>query len=451
MTATAALSGVRNAVAGRQRDDLRYLASSIELEEPTRLKSLGGVTYAVSGLVAAFLLWASVANIHAVTRTSGEVAPSGSLRIVQHQVGGVIREILVQEGQLVDEGETLVLLQGDGVVEDLQQAREKQLALRAREERLRAFLDDREPDFSQLKSAQLGYVEEQRNTFLSMQAAINEERKVLEQQRSQKYQAYSALKEQLSTVERNREITQKIYDSRKELVKEGYYPRVQFLETERNLNELIGAELQLKRDIELAQTALAEYDQRLELQGAKSRDEAYVALDSITAELAQNREVVEKLENRLRSLAVTSPVRGLVKSMSVNSVGGVVGPGQVIAEVVPLDEELIVEIKISPKDIGNIQAGRAVDVKFSAYDYSQFGSIRGTLDYVSATTFSGPGGERFYRGKVKLDKNYVGDDPDHNIIIPGMTVMADIILGDRTLLAHLLSPAQKIAGGAFKE
>ncbi|HPE31423.1 MAG TPA: HlyD family efflux transporter periplasmic adaptor subunit, partial [Parvularculaceae bacterium] len=144
-------------------------------------------------------------------------------------------------------------------------------------------------------------------------------------------------------------------------------------------------------------------------------------------------------------------VRGLVKSMSVNSVGGVVGPGQVIAEVVPLDEELIVEIKISPKDIGNIQAGRAVDVKFSAYDYSQFGSIRGTLDYVSATTFSGPGGERFYRGKVKLDKNYVGDDPDHNIIIPGMTVMADIILGDRTLLAHLLSPAQKIAGGAFKE
>ena len=313
MTATAALSGVRNAVAGRQRDDLRYLASSIELEEPTRLKSLGGVTYAVSGLVAAFLLWASVANIHAVTRTSGEVAPSGSLRIVQHQVGGVIREILVQEGQLVDEGETLVLLQGDGVVEDLQQAREKQLALRAREERLRAFLDDREPDFSQLKSAQLGYVEEQRNTFLSMQAAINEERKVLEQQRSQKYQAYSALKEQLSTVERNREITQKIYDSRKELVKEGYYPRVQFLETERNLNELIGAELQLKRDIELAQTALAEYDQRLELQGAKSRDEAYVALDSITAELAQNREVVEKLENRLRSLAVTSPVRGLVK------------------------------------------------------------------------------------------------------------------------------------------
>jgi HlyD family secretion protein/adhesin transport system membrane fusion protein len=336
-------------------------------------------------------------------------------------------------------------------VEDLQQAREKQLALRAREERLRAFLDDREPDFSQLKSAQLGYVEEQRNTFLSMQAAINEERKVLEQQRSQKYQAYSALKEQLSTVERNREITQKIYDSRKELVKEGYYPRVQFLETERNLNELIGAELQLKRDIELAQTALAEYDQRLELQGAKSRDEAYVALDSITAELAQNREVVEKLENRLRSLAVTSPVRGLVKSMSVNSVGGVVGPGQVIAEVVPLDEELIVEIKISPKDIGNIQAGRAVDVKFSAYDYSQFGSIRGTLDYVSATTFSGPGGERFYRGKVKLDKNYVGDDPDHNIIIPGMTVMADIILGDRTLLAHLLSPAQKIAGGAFKE
>ncbi|MGE0408694.1 MAG: HlyD family type I secretion periplasmic adaptor subunit [Amphiplicatus sp.] len=439
------------AISDPGRTDIRYLAASAEIDESAELRSLGGVTYAAAGLVVVFLVWAAVANIHAVTRTSGEVAPSGSLRIVQHQAGGVIKEIFVTDGELVEAGQTLLTLDGYGVVEDLRQAREKRQTLRAREERFRAFLEERALDAGKLSDADEAYIEEQKKTFLSMRATLAAERDVLEEQQRQKYQALLALKDRLATVSRNREITQEIYASRKELVKEGYYPRVQFLETERNLNDLLGAEKQLQRDIALAETTLSEYDDRLELQNAKSRDDAYVALDGIMAELAQNREVVEKLEARRRGLSVASPVRGLVKTLHVNSLGGVVAPGEIIAEIVPLDEDLIVEIKIAPKDIGNVRIGHVVDVKFSAYDYAQFGSVRGALVYISATTFSGEGGERFYRGKVALDKHYVGADPSRNIIMPGMTVMADIILGDRTLLAHLLSPAQKMVDGAFRE
>ena len=431
--------------------DLRYLAASVELDEPAQPNSFRTVTFAIAAVVTALLVWAGVANIHAVTRTKGEVAPSGSLRTVQHPTGGVIKNILVEEGQLVDAGDPLVTLIGDGVLEDLSQAREKQRTLFAREERLRAFIEGREPDFSHLYGAGERYIEEQRKTFRSMLAALTSEREVIAEQREQKNQMLLALQEQAKTTGHNLKIAQEIYDRRKDLLAEGYFPRIQFLETERNLNDLKGAATQIDRDIALAQTALAEYDQRLELQEAKARDEAYVSLDDITAEIAQNRETIDKLEARARSLTLDSPVRGVVKGLSVNSLGGVIASGQIIAEIVPLDEELIVEIKIAPKDIGKVRPGHVVDVKFSAYDYSQFGSVRGELTYVSATTFSGEGGERYYRGKLSLDRNYVGPDPERNIIIPGMTVMADIILGDRTLLAHILSPARKVAESAFKE
>lgn len=440
-----------NGEAQSSEDSLRFLAASVELDEPREPSSFRNVTYVIAAVVVVFLVWAGVANIHAVTRTIGEVAPSGSLRIVQHKTGGVIKNILVDEGQLVEKDEPLVTLLGDGVMEDLQQAREKQQTLLAREERFRSFIEDREPDFSHLRSPGQAYVKEQEATFKSMRAAIAEERQVLQQQRDQKQQMILTLKDQLETVSRNRAITQEIYDRRKGLLEEGFLPRIQFLETERSLNDLAGAEKKLERDITLAETSLAEYEKRLDLQYAKARDEAYVALDNITAELALNKETIEKLEARVKSLSVESPVRGIVKSLSANSIGSVIGSGQVIAEIVPLDEDLIVEIKIAPKDIGNVREGHIVDVKFSAYDYSQFGSVRGKLTYISATTFSGENAERFYRGKVTLEKTYVGDDPDKNVIIPGMTVMADIILGDRTLLAHMVSPARKIAGNAFKE
>lgn len=442
----------RNAGPGEQKtDNLRYLSASVELDEPSVPNSFRSVTFAIAAVVTALLVWAGVANIHAVTRTKGEVAPSGSLRTVQHPTGGVIKDILVEEGQLVNAGDPLVTLVGDGVTEDLSQAREKQRTLHAREERLRAFIDGRDPDFSHLAGAGEAYIEEQEKTFRSMLAALTKEREVIIEQREQKHQMLLALKEQATTIENNLKIAQEIYDRRKELLAEGYFPRIQFLETERNLNDLKGTATQILRDIALAETALAEYDQRLELQEAKARDDAYVSLDEITAEIAQNRETIDKLEARARSLTLDSPVRGLVKGLSVNSLGGVIASGQIIAEIVPLDEELIVEIKIAPKDIGKVRPGHAVDVKFSAYDYSQFGSVRGSLTYVSATTFSGEAGERYYRGKVSLERNYVGPDPDRNIIIPGMTVMADIILGDRTLLAHILSPARKVAESAFKE
>ncbi|MGF1544840.1 MAG: HlyD family type I secretion periplasmic adaptor subunit [Parvularculaceae bacterium] len=430
--------------------DARHLASPAALDEPTDLSTLKGVAHAIAGVVLAFLVWASVASGSAVARATGEVAPSGAVRGVQHRDGGAVAALHVEDGELVVAGEPLVTLEGD-LDERLRIERDRRRTLRARAERFAAFLDDRKPDFDTIAADDDGFARAQRESFDSMLTAFAEETSVLLQQRQQRRQRLASLREQLAIVARNRAIAQEVHRRRKRLVADGHFPRTEFLATERDLNELVGDEQRLRQDIAQAETALAEYDERVALQRTTARDEAYNELDAVNAELSQNQELIESLEDRLADLSVRSPVRGLVKALSVRSIGGVVGPGQVIAEIVPVDEELLVEIKIAPSDIGGVRPGRAVDVKFSAYDFSQFGSVRGELDYVSATTFFGPDGERHYRGRVRLDRAYVGDDAAANPIIPGMTATADIVLGDRTLLAYLLSPIRRFAGDAFRE
>jgi HlyD family secretion protein/adhesin transport system membrane fusion protein len=140
-----------------------------------------------------------------------------------------------------------------------------------------------------------------------------------------------------------------------------------------------------------------------------------------------------------------------VKGLSVNTIGGVVQPGQALMEIVPLDKDLVVEVRIPPRYIGPMHVGQRVQLKVSSYDFSRYGSIGGTLDYISPTTFMGENGERFYRGRVRLDQNYVGHSPRQNIIMPGMTVMADIITGNKTILEYLLKPIHRALLSSFSE
>lgn len=149
-------------------------------------------------------------------------------------------------------------------------------------------------------------------------------------------------------------------------------------------------------------------------------------------------------------MILLKPSRGLVKGLSVNTIGEVIQPGQTIMEIIPLDKALEVAVKISPQDIGHLKVGQAVQVKFSTFDFSRYGSIAGHLEQISATTFSGENGDRYYQGRILLDQNHVGVNPE-NMIMPGMTVMADVITGDKTILQYMLKPIHVSLKTAFTE
>ncbi len=146
-----------------------------------------------------------------------------------------------------------------------------------------------------------------------------------------------------------------------------------------------------------------------------------------------------------------APVRGVIKGLAVNTIGGVIQPGQTLMEIVPLDEALVVEARIPPQYIGNIRIGQPVQIKVSTYDFSRFGTVEGKLSSLSATTFAGQEGDRYYRGRIVLDHNYVGTQAGRNMIMPGMTVMADIVTGRKTILDYLLKPIHRSLMTAFSE
>lgn len=151
------------------------------------------------------------------------------------------------------------------------------------------------------------------------------------------------------------------------------------------------------------------------------------------------------------SWGIRAPVRGIVVGPTIHTVGGVVPPGAVLLELVPLDKELIVETRITTRDVGHVKVGYPVTVKVTTYDFARYGAISGELKDISASTFLDAEGEPYYRGGVTLDRRYVGSDPELKRILPGMTVQADIKTGKKTLLAYLLNPVISSFKTSFRE
>ncbi len=404
----------------------------------------------VSIAVLGFIGWAGFTNINEVARTPGEIAPQGMAQLVQHLEGGLVREILVAEGETVARGDLLLRLDGTGIQEDLARARNRAVHLDLQEERLRAFIDGRAPDFSTFSGVEEASIRDQQALYDSSIAAWQKERHILRDQLQQKQQYLEAIESELQTAFSNFTITQDLYNRRRILNDQGYVSDIMLLETRQALNNYRGALRQLEHRIERARTEIGEFDNRLGSLDARYLSDARERLDSVMADQAENREILEKLRERRARLDVRAPVRGLVKGLAVNTVGGVVYAGQVLMEIVPLDEELIVQVRIPPQHIGHVRRGQAVNVKFSSFDFSRYGYVPGALEHISATTFRGEGGERYYMGRVQLQRHYVGDDP-RNVVMPGMTVMADIITGRKTILDYLLKPVHLAVRTSFSE
>ncbi|HRQ59925.1 MAG TPA: HlyD family type I secretion periplasmic adaptor subunit [Alphaproteobacteria bacterium] len=306
------------------------------------------------------------------------------------------------------------------------------------------------PDFSKFGAKNTDSESDQLAFFEGMKSARDKERQIIIEQIAQKEQSIGTLSSDLETARKNHRIVQTMYGRRQQLNRKGYASDMDLFENESRLNELAGEIKRLSGQIEVSQSEIGEFKERLESLSAGQRDQALERLDAIVTEKTQNKEMLQKLMEREKRFDVRSPAKGLVKGLAVNTVGGVVAPGQTLMEIVPLDEELEVQVNIAPKDIGHMKVGQDVQLQFSSFDFSRYGSLPGTLNQISASTFQGENGERYYRGRVTLSKNHVGHD-ERNTVMPGMTVMADIITGRKTILEYLLKPIHVSMKSAFRE
>ena len=435
----------------RTSDNLiRHLSQAIQLEEAVNPAILRTTMMMISVTVIAFSVWAGFTNINEVARTPGEIIPDGYQQVVQHLEGGIVSKINVKEGDSVKSGQILLELDGGGVYEDLKRAKNRKATLLMQEERLRAFLEKRAPNFADIEGANPALLADQTNFFQTMENNNVEERKVIQEQITQKRRMIQTLHAELTTAQKNLGISTQLYERREQLHAKGFLSETKYLESQQALNSIRGDIAQIQNRLSVIAAELNEYNNRLSSLSYSQNDRVSERLDAIIADKAQNDEMLQKMEGKYKRLSVRAPVDGAVKGLAVNTIGAVVSPGETLMEIVPAGDDLVVQVKIPPQNIAHLRIGQPVKVKLSSYDFSRYGLVNGTLENISATTFSGEGGERYYQGRIKLEHNYVGKNKE-NSIVPGMTVMAEIITGEKTILQYLLKPIHNSLKTAFSE
>lgn len=428
----------------------RYLSQAIQLEEAVNPNIIHSTMLMVSMALIGFVVWSAFTNINEIARAPGEIVPYGSQQSLQHFEGGIVTQIHVKDGDIVEKDQVLITLDSKGTKADLIRARALQNDLEMRAERLRAFSEGRDPDFSKFTHLTSSQIQDQQKFFDAMLDARNKEINIIREQLNEKKQSIKLLHSDLITAKSNRDISESIYKKREALNARGYATEMQLLSDRQTLTQAKGKVRSLYSQISVAKTKIEEYENRIQSLSAQHNDEALEKLSSIEVEKSQNAEVIQKLIDKKDRLELRAASKGIIKGLTLNTIGAVIKPGETVLEIVPLEKPLEVSVKISPKDIGHMKPGQPVEVKFSSFDFSRYGTLTGKIEHISATTFSSNNGERYYEGRVSLPKNYVGSSK-HNIIMPGMTVMADVITGEKTILEYMLKPIHISLTTAFTE
>ena len=433
-------------------EQLRFLSLAVVMEEAVTPQVLRFVIVLVSLTVASFVVWSAMAEVNETAKGPGVVVPSGYAQVVQHLEGGMIAEIITREGDHVAKGQVLVRLDGHDAKKDLRQATIRQVSLELQAERLRAFISNERlklsapsPDFDVL-------VEKQQRIFAGTMAARDSEAQVLKTQLRKRKDRLSTLSGRRHAVFRRVEIARDMRDRTKNLVDRGLSNYFEFLRNDDRLNQALTEHSELLEEIGQAQFEVTEIENRLDSLDAKYRDDANQELERIETEIDQNKESIAKLTERIKRLEVRSPVSGIVKGLEINTVGEITGPGTVMMEIVPVDEQLIVEMHITPQDVGQVREGQVVQIKVSSFDFARHGTIEGVLQSISPTTFEDESEPApYYLGRIALRKNHLGNNPALNRILPGMTVEANIVTGSKTILAYLLKPIHTSLSSALSE
>ncbi len=400
-------------------------------------------------VVVALIAWAAWATLDEVTRGDAKVIPSRQLQLVQSFDGGVVAEILVREGQLVEKEQLLLKIDETRAVSGVRESAAQGFALRARQARLRALAEA-----TLFNSPAPGNAEERRTVdaerllFEAKFAELRNSVAINEQQVQQREQELSEVRARKTSAVRSLEFSQRELAKTRPLLATGAVSEVDVLRLEREVSRSRGEAEQASAQIERVHAAIGEAQRRTKETEIAFRNEARRELSEVTGRLNALNEGAVALTDRVDKSQIKSPVRGRVQRLLANTVGGVVQPGKDIVEIVPLDDTLVLEAKVHPKDIAFIHPGQAATVKFTAYDFAIFGGLAAQVENISPDTVTDERGNAFYLVRVRTTRASFSDKLP---IIPGMTAEVDILTGHKTVLSYLLKPVLKAKAYALRE
>lgn len=415
-----------------QRSDFAFandVRAASELRTPRTSRML---LFTSLALLFVGIVWAHFAILDEVKRGNGRVIPSRQTQVVQSLEGGIVGTILVREGDIVNQGQSLMRIDDTKFASELGEVRERRAAMAARVARLEAEATAQEKLVMPPELA------------LVAPSSVAAETSVFETRARKLAQDVDVLVQQEIRLTKTLEILNQELAIMRPLYQQKVVPEIEWLRNTRQAAEMAGQ--------------LAETKSRINNAKAAFRSQADEDLAKSRGDLAVLDENIKSAQDRVRRTELKAPVYGIINKLNVTTVGAVVQPGANLMDIVPLDDTLLVEGRIRPQDIAFIRPNQAAVVKITAYDSSVYGSLKGHVERISADTIldekNSQGEQRpetFYRVMVRTDKNHLGTVEQPLPIIPGMVTTVEIMTGEKSVLDYLLKPARMLREEALRE
>lgn len=397
-----------------ETEDLDFISSSRDAVLSERSRWGPALMYSIIFFIAVAIVWSKLTVLDEITSAQGKVIPSSQIQVIQNLEGGILSELFVREGDTVKKGQTLLRIDDTRFSSSFKEGEQKYVSLLVAISRLKA--EAAGADKITFPDSVRGHPDVIKNA----EALFNKQKQQMDSSTQTLQNSYDLAVEELAIT--------------KPLVKEGLMSQLELLRLKRQVNELKG-------DIDKVQDEF--------------RSNAQKELNEKKSEYSALTESLKAAKDRLTRTTVRSPVNGTVNLVHISTVGAVIQPGVSILEIVPTEDNLLVEAKIKPQDIAFIRPGQHAVVKITAYDYTVYGGLDGVVEHISADTIEeekqAKNDESYYKILVRTDKNYLGSEKNPLYIIPGMTVSVDVMTGKKSVLDYLMKPILKARQSALRE
>ncbi len=434
------------------QDDLEFMSSLSEAilqKAPTASRR---IIWLIVVAITWLIVWASLADIDEITKGEGKIIPSQQLQIIQNLEGGIVSEILVKEGDFVKKGEVLLKIDDKNFASSFSESKLRYVELKAKAMRLEAEANNAPFEIavnaSEDMSKQIVY---EKSLFNSNKEQMNQNLQIINEQISQRENEYKELQAKISQLQDGNNFVEREIKIMEPLVKKGLVSEIEFLQLKRQANAIKGELQAATLAIPRVQSTILEAKSKINEVSLAFQNRAKKELNEAVAEMSRLDETQTSLQDRVERTMVRAPMNGTIKRLLVNTISGVVKPGMDIMEIVPAEDALLVEAKIKPSDVAYLRPGLEAMVKFTAYDYSIHGGLKGKLTFISADTITNEKGESYYLVHIKTDKNALGTPEKPLYIMVGMTVTVDILTGRKTVLDFILKPILKAKQNALRE
>lgn len=415
-------------------------------QDPIRARAL---LYAVLLAIVALLAWAYLAEIDEVTKGAGRVIPSSQTKIVQSYDGGVVADIEIAEGQLVEAGQLLMRIDPTRYASSFREGVARSLALTAKAERLRALTSDQPfvPSRQVLdESPELAAHE--RELYETSKQELEEQQAIARDQLTQRREELREIEARHASATRTLNLASRELNLTRPLLNSGAVSEVEVLRLERDVSNAQGERNQAEAQVARLQAGVEEAQGKVREVALEMQNRWRNELSETLGQLAALEESNIGLQDKVSMAEIRSPVAGTVQRLHINTLGGVVQPGQEVVEIVPSNDQLLVEARIAPQDIAFLRPGQEATIKLTAYDYSIYGGLAAELDRISADTITDDDGNTFYLVRVRTQE---GEVDSALAIIPGMTAQVDIMTGKRTVMQFLLKPVLRAWNNSLGE